>query len=285
MRRTSFANRANLDLIDEFYQRWRRDPASVDETWRAFFEGFELGGTAAGPGQTNVVRLIFAYRDLGHFLAHLNPLEPPPPASHPLLELSEFGLSENDLDRAFDVSAFRGMTQATLRELLAALRETYCGTVGIEYRHVLDLKVRRWLQERIEPRRFRPNLSLPRKLHVLQMLHAAELFERFLHSRFQGQKRFSLEGSETLIPLLDAIVNKAPDLGVKEFVLGMAHRGRLNVLANILRKPYQEIFNEFEDHFLDDGSTGDGDVKYHLGFSGDVDVNGYKLHLSLAPNP
>jgi 2-oxoglutarate dehydrogenase E1 component len=285
----SFATRANLELIDENYRRWRQDASSVDERWQAFFEGFDLAGQgqagASDERQTGIVRLIYAYRDLGHFQAHLDPLNPPPPP-HPLLQISAFGLAESDLTESFDGSGFRGLGRVTLSELLDALKQTYCGSVGVEYMHIQDTTIRDWLIERIEPRRMKPELPLRQKLRVLMTLHYADLFEKFLHTRYQGQKRFSLEGAETLIPVLDAIVEKAPALGVKEFVMGMAHRGRLNVLANILRKPYQEIFAEFEDNFLPDSIDGDGDVKYHLGFSSDyVTSKGEPIHLSLTPNP
>jgi 2-oxoglutarate dehydrogenase E1 component len=285
----SIANVANLELIEELYQRWQRDHQLVDERWQAFFEGFELAGRsptpAASQDQTGVVRLIYAYRDMGHFQAHLDPLGSAP-GPYPLLQLANFGLSDADLDRSFDGSAFQGLGQITLRELLAILNETYCRTVGVEYMHIQDTNVRRWLRDRIEPRRMRPELPLRQKLRVLMTLHYAELFEKFLHTRYQGQKRFSLEGAETLVPVVDALVEKAPSLGVKEFVAGMAHRGRLNLLANILRKPYQEIFAEFEDNFLPDSIEGDGDVKYHLGFSSNYKtLRGDMIHLSLTPNP
>ncbi|HJZ93335.1 MAG TPA: 2-oxoglutarate dehydrogenase E1 component [Gemmataceae bacterium] len=284
----TFATRSNLDLIEDFYARWRADPKSVDERWQAFFEGFELAGQTPVPcdtAQTGIVRMVFVYRNAGHLQAHLDPLSDKPPP-HPMLALAEFGLSESDLDRTFDCSVFRGMGQATLRELRAALEETYCRTVGIEFLHIQDTTIRGWIEDKIEPRRMRPDLPTRQKLRVLMTLHYAELFERFLHTRYQGQKRFSLEGAETLIPVLDAIVEKAPGLGVREFVLGMAHRGRLNVLANILRKPYQQLFAEFEDNFLPDSMDGDGDVKYHLGFSSDVTTtSGQRVHVSLTPNP
>src|SRR5262249_13303055 len=174
---------------------------------------------------------------------------------------------------------------ATLRELLAALRETYCRTIGVEYMHVQDRAIRHWLRDRMEPRRNRPDLPLRQKLRVLMELHFAELFEKFLQTRFVGQKRFSLEGAETLLPVLAAIVERGPEFGVQEFVIGMAHRGRLNVLANILGKPYQDVFAEFED-IQPETTDGDGDVKYHLGFSGDrVTAHGQTVHLSLTPNP
>jgi 2-oxoglutarate dehydrogenase E1 component len=285
---------ANMEALEDLYQRWQQDPQSVDASWRCFFEGFELGGEqpAAPAGeretasQVGVVRLIMAYRDLGHFLAHLDPLSERR-ASYSLLDLSEFGLTETDLDRAVDTSPFLGLSPvASLAELIKALRDTYCRTIGVEYMHIQDTHIRAWLQERMEPRRNRPRFDRARKVRILKSLHYAELFERFLHTRYTGQKRFSLEGSETLIPLLETLVEKAPDTGVREIVLGMSHRGRLNVLANILRKPYEEIFAQFEDKYLPESTDGDGDVKYHLGFSSDrVNYRGQKVHLSLSPNP
>src|SRR5207244_4787596 len=266
-----FATRWNTGALEPAYERWRSDPQSVDPSWRLFFEGFELGAGTDGLQtrvQTDIVRLIDAYRDLGHFLAHLDPLSERK-SSYPLLELSEFGLSAADLDRAFDTHHFLGLSKGTLRELLAALRETYCRTIGVEYMHIQDTRIRHWLQERMEPRRNQPTFPRRRKIRILMNLHFAELFEKFLHARYVGQKRFSLEGAETLIPLLDAAVEKAADLGTREIVFGMTHRGRLSVLANILGKPYQEIFAEFEENFLPGSVAGDGDVRYHLGFSCD----------------
>jgi 2-oxoglutarate dehydrogenase E1 component len=287
----SFATRWNLDVIESAYQRWQTDPTSVDERWRLFFEGFELGSAGGGPqqaeggGQVGIDQLIYAYRSLGHLLARLDPLSEARP-SHPLLQLSEFGLSEKDLDRTFDTSDFVGLPRATLRQLLAALQETYCRTIGVEYMHIQDTRILRWLQERMEPRRNQPNFSKRQKIRILMELHFAELFERFLHTRYLGQKRFSLEGAETLIPLLDALIDRGAEGGVRQVVLGMAHRGRLNVLANTLNKPYQELFSEFEDNFLPGSMDGDGDVKYHLGFSTDRPTSqGETVHVSLTPNP
>jgi 2-oxoglutarate dehydrogenase E1 component len=284
----SVATAANLEVIEAAYQCWRRDPASVDPSWRYFFEGFELGSARPavdGSLQIGVVRLIYAYREIGHFLAHLDPLSEPR-TTHPLLELSEFGLSEADLGRTVDTAPFIGLGPATLRELLKALRDTYCRKIGVEYMHIQDRRIRHWLQERMEPTRNRPDFDRARKVRILKSLDYAELFERFLHTRYTGQKRFSLEGAETLIPILEAIVEKAPESDVREIVLGMAHRGRLNVLANILRKPYEEIFAQFEDKYLPEMMDGDGDVKYHLGFSSDrVTARGATIHLSLSPNP
>ncbi|HEX4591460.1 MAG TPA: thiamine pyrophosphate-dependent enzyme, partial [Gemmataceae bacterium] len=286
----SFATRWNQGAIDDAYLRWQADPASVDEPWRAFFEGFALAERTPAPAadasaQLAIFRLVHAYRDLGHLIAQIDPLSDPPP-THPYLALSWFGLTEADLDRNFDAIPFLGFSHGKLRDLLAALRETYCRTIGVEYMHIQDIAVRRWLQERMEPRRNRPKLPLRQKMRVLMVLHYAELFEKFLHTRYQGQKRFSLEGAETTIPVLDAMIEKAGELGGKEVVIGMAHRGRLNVLTNILRKPYQDVFGEFEDVYAPELIDGDGDVKYHLGFSSDFETaKGHKIHLSLCPNP
>ncbi|MBX7104655.1 MAG: 2-oxoglutarate dehydrogenase E1 component [Gemmataceae bacterium] len=283
----TFATRANLELLDEYYQRWLADPSSVDAHWQAFFEGFALasdGEAKESEAQTRVVRLIAAHRDLGHVMADLDPLHPPPPADEQL-EPAFFNLTPADLDRTFDGSAFIGMHRATLREIIHACRETYCRTIGFEFQHVPDLRIRAWLKDRIEPNRGRPNFAAEQKVRILRSLLYGELFEDFLQSRYQGQKRFSLEGAEALIPLLDTIVQKSASMDIREFVIGMAHRGRLNVLANILGKPYDRIFAEFEDHFVDDSTDGDGDVKYHLGFSNTLNVNGHRVHLSLTPNP
>jgi 2-oxoglutarate dehydrogenase E1 component len=332
MHDSGLASRWNLDAIESAYTSWKKDPGSVDPSWRLFFEGFELGASPGalapdrksqaaldGRDHARIALLVNAYRDLGHLLAHLDPLSEPR-RTHPLLEISEFGFDQADLSRTYDTHPFifrlapsgAGASRlATLEELLDALRETYCRTIGVESMHIRDTRIRRWLQERMEPCRNYPNFDGQKKQWILKSLHYAELFERFLQSRFVGQKRFSLEGAETLIPLLEAIVENAAVTGVREIVIGMTHRGRLNVLANILRKPYQEIFAEFEENFLPASSDGDGDVKYHLGFSGDRTVEKVSgpfsaaglgknlqnipaekgpdtfstIHLSLSPNP
>ena len=191
------ATRWNLDAIESAYENWQRDPASVDASWRLFFEGFELGvGRLATPAldarcQTGVVRLIDAYRDLGHFLANLDPLSPPK-TSYALLELSEFGLDDSDLDKTFDTSPFVGLPKATLQQLLAALRETYCRTIGVEYMHIQDTRIRRWLQERMEPRRNQPNFPRRRKIRILMNLHFAELLWCVAKERLAGMKSHGL---------------------------------------------------------------------------------------------
>ena len=295
----------NGALVEEQFRRWHADPESVDPTWQAFFAGMRFAGTlpaAGGPGalgtgpasaaelrvQTGVTRLVFWYRQAGHLQAHTDPLSADAPPPNPLLALSNFGLTEADLDRTVDGSMVFGSDgPVVLRDLLDRLRDTYCRTIGIEYMHIDSLEVRKWLAERLEPVRGRPAVKLRQKYRTLLTLHEAELFEKFLHTKYVGQKRFSLEGGETLIPILDAIAQKSPSVGVKEIVIGMAHRGRLNVLANTLNKPFAEIFNEFEDNYLPLSShDGDGDVKYHLGFSADVaTADGGSVHLSVTPNP
>lgn len=296
MNRSTVANRWNLELIEQNHQRWRNDPASVEESWRIFFEGYELGQTTSSgaaadvnlevaQAQANVTRLIDGYREIGHYLADLDPLKLNPPRdTHELLELSSFGLSTEDLDREF-FTRLTDPPHCTLRQLIAILRETYCRKIGVEYMHIRDTKVRSWLQERMEPSRNRPGFDLRKKRRIILKLNAAEQFETFLHTHYVGQKRFSLEGAEMLIPLLDGIIERSSRFGVKEIVLGMPHRGRLNVLANILNKPYGMIFGEFEGN-APESVGGDGDVKYHLGFSSDhVTTDKHSIHLSLTPNP
>ncbi len=298
---TSFATPFNADLIDEYYQRWLDNPGAVDASWRAFFEGFTLaanGQTAAllaTPGdseaalaekkQARVDSLIFHYRSIGHLQAHLDPLAAPP-APLPRLEIAEYGLGEEDLDRAFNVGHYLSGGSMKLRDLVANLSRTYCGHVGVEYLHIQDTDVRRWLQSRMEPVFNQPSFERAQKLRILRRLHKAETFERFLHTRFLGQKRFALEGGETLIPLLDTLVEFCPALGVKEIVMGMAHRGRLTVLAGIFRKSYEFMFEEFSENYLPDTVAGDGDVKYHLGYDTEVvTTGGATVGLRLAANP
>jgi 2-oxoglutarate dehydrogenase E1 component len=297
MNRSTVANRWNLELIEDYHQRWRADPASVDESWRIFFEGFELGRSAGAPGggsgvdldlarkQAAVTRLIDAYREIGHTLADLDPLRLIlRRESHESLDLAAFGLTDADLDLVF-YTPLTDPPHAPLRTLIAVLRETYCGKVGAEYMHIPNPRIRSWLQERMEPIRNRPDYDLRKKRRILLKLNAAELFEKFLSIHYLGQKRFSLEGGEVLIPLLDAIIERSAKFGVREIVLGMPHRGRLNVLANILDKPYGMLFAEFEEN-LPETVAGDGDVKYHLGFSADhVTADKHTIHLSLTPNP
>jgi 2-oxoglutarate dehydrogenase E1 component len=298
MNRSTVANRWNLELIDEYHERWRNDPASVDESWRNFFEGFELGQADSAPSgpagwserdaaraQAGVTQLIDAYRETGHCLADLDPLRlMGRPETHGELSPSAFGLTEADLDREF-YNTLTDPPYATLRELIGVLRDTYCRKIGVEYMHIRNAQCRKWLQEQMEPTRNRPKFDIRQKRRIILKLNAAELFETFLSTRYVGQKRFSLEGGEMLIPMLDAIIERSARYGAREIVMGMPHRGRLNVLANILNKPYGMLFAEFEEN-LPETVAGDGDVKYHLGYSADhVTADEHTIHLSLTPNP
>jgi 2-oxoglutarate dehydrogenase E1 component len=256
-----FVTRANPAYVDGLYREYLRDPASVDEQWALFFAGFEVargdGARAAhltpeadaAQASLGVLSLIHSYREFGHLIANLDPLGHSQTV-HPLLELSEFGFTDADLDRPVECSSFRGCTRATIRELVALLRTTYCETFAVEYIDIADKPERDWLQERMEPLHNKPELTSEDRQAILAQLTAAAGFEQFLHTKYVGQKRFSLEGGESLIPLLNTLIEEADDSGVEQIVMGMAHRGRLNVLANILRKPYEMIFAEFEGTFL-----------------------------------
>jgi 2-oxoglutarate dehydrogenase E1 component len=277
--------RANPEYVDALYREYLRDPAAVDERWALVFAGFDLALRDGVRGGGSIAELVHTYRELGHLVADLDPLGGSP-REHPLLRLTELGFTERDLDRAVDWTPFKGGERGTLRELIEALRETYGGTLGVEYLPVADKARREWLQERMEPRRNRPELSAEDRRAVLERLVTAEAFEQFLQARYPGQKRFSLEGGEALVPLLDALVEETARLEVAEIVLGMPHRGRLNVLAHVLDKPYEMIFAEFEGTSLPDDVLGEGDVKYHLGYSHDWRTRGGReVHLSLSSNP
>src|SRR3984957_7423959 len=294
---------ANAELIEAMQRLWLDNPDAVDPTWRAFFQGFALGSNggslpssieneAAGHltivdslKQSHVHYLIAAYRAIGHLQAHLDPLSPPPPPS-PKLQLAQFNLSEADLDTAFDVGTYLGGGQMKLREIIAALEQTYCGHVGVEYVHIQDQDCRRWLQERIESSRLQPKFTQAQKVRILRRVHKAELFEKFLQTKYVGQKRFSLEGGETIIAALDAVIDQCPRQGVEEIDMGMAHRGRLNVLASVMRKSFDQLFEQFSENYIPDSVEGDGDVKYHLGYESILTTSsGQKGEVRLAANP
>lgn len=281
------------NMIDELYLRWQLgEPLPQD--WHHFFAGYQLGQEAAegaaeccdNPAMalklSGVQSLIYRYRDLGHLLACTDPLAPCP-VSHPLLDLSAFGLDEHDLQTVF-ITRRHHLQQATLQQFLSALQETYCRKIGVEFMHMQDPGERQWLIDRMEPCLNRSQLSLSDRLHILRKLHEAVLFESFLHRKFPGQKRFSLEGGEILLPVLESLLLASSQAGVVDLVMGMSHRGRLNVLANIFGKPYQNIFAEFRDA-LATGFVGDGDVKYHKGYSADRVFDNRTLHLTLTSNP
>jgi len=281
---------ASSDYVEELYERWRTDRDSVTPEWRSFFAGFDLAaGSRAGvpeaaEKQSCVASLMFAYRAIGHLIAKVDPLGDNL-ERHPELELEAFNLSEADLDEVFDTGHLPGPQQMTLREILEVLHDTYCRTVAVEYMHIQDRSARRWLQAEMEPVRNRPELGRDAKRRILSQLIDAEVFESFVHTHYLGQKRFSLEGAESVIPALHQFMETACATGAEEVVMGMSHRGRLNVLANILRKPYAMIFHEFEDNIPDAHDSG-GDVKYHRGFSSDYEcLDGTTVHISLTANP
>jgi 2-oxoglutarate dehydrogenase E1 component len=318
--RTDAAAADNGAQLESLYQQWKADPASVDAQWNSFFAGFELGcqqppkrgpadgsnarangaalssesspagqapaGVADRRKQARVDALIGAYRRLGHSMAKLDPLNLRQ-RSTPELTLEYMKLTEADLDLEFEFILSSKQTIMKLRDIIALMQEIYCGNTGIEYMHIEDFTIRRWLRDRLEAGVLsKDRLSNAEKKRVLSHLLEGELFEKFLHTRYVGQKRFSLEGGETIIPILDKIVEDCPRHGVQQIVMGMAHRGRLNVLANILGKDYEFLFNEFAENYVPNSTMGDGDVKYHLGYESIVTTStGPKIGISLAPNP
>ena len=286
----------NKDFIDSQYKRWKADPNAVSRDWRFFFEGFEVAGTREpealevydedqGLRQSRVEALIHRYRDVGHLLACLDPLVACP-TDHPFLNLSAFNLTAEDLEAIFYAKGLFKTHRASLGDIIKLLKETYCRSIGVEFMHLQDPEERRWLQDRMEPVQNRPNLDHKTKLRILNKLYQASLFEQFLHKKYLGQTRFSLEGAEAIIPMLDFLVNFVAKQGCREIILGMAHRGRLNVQTNILNKPYEDIFSEFESCYDPDSLFGAGDVKYHNGYMSDIKTNDdHPIRLFLVNNP
>ena len=299
--RPSIATRANLDLFEENYRRWQENPESVDSGWSAFFEGFELGnlpqrnGAVAGgspraePGegslQTRVDGLVYAYRTLGHTIALVNPLAEKRPENSSLT-LRELGFNEKDLDLRVSSKFFLNNEEMTLRDMIARLQKIYAGSIGAEFMHIQNTRIRNWVRHRLESRA--DKYSTPRQVQValLRTLMEADSFEVFLHSRYVGQKRFSLQGAESLMVILDTILHKCPPAAVEEICMGMAHRGRLNVLANFLKKSLRVIFTEFSENYIPDLVAGDGDVKYHLGYRTVRKLSsGAEVEIRLSANP
>ncbi|MEO7932386.1 MAG: 2-oxoglutarate dehydrogenase E1 component [Chthoniobacterales bacterium] len=300
--RFSIANASNAQLLDENYANWRRDPASVDHTWAAFFEGFEFGSANLAPASKNgaaephyssadsslqarVDSLVYAYRTLGHTISLIDPLGEKRP-DQPLLSLEEHKLADVSLETVVSSRYFLSGRKMPLGQLIESLQKIYCGTIGAEFMHIQNLRVRNWLRERIEA--YDPDAAengAKQKLRLRAVLKA-EAFEQFLHTRFVGQKRFSLQGGESLMVILNAILDRCPDLGVSEIVMGMAHRGRLTVLANFLHKQLRDLFTEFSENYIPNLVAGDGDVKYHLGYEVvRTTPDGGKVGIHLASNP
>lgn len=291
----SYLTNAELPFFDQLYTQYKQSPESVDKEWQKFFEGFELGSgrvlssTEEVPEQIRkeiyVLNLIKGYRTRGHLFTDTNPVRDRRKYT-PTLAIENFGLQEQDLDQTFNAGIEIGIGKSTLRAIIQHLEETYCRSIGAEFVYIRVPERVEWLQQKMESSKNMPSFSIEEKRHLLSKLNQAQVFENFLHTKFVGQKRFSLEGLETLIPALDEVIQYGAELGVKEFVVGMAHRGRLNVLANILGKSYNDIFKEFEGKTTEDDGIFEGDVKYHLGFSADITTrHGKEVHLALSPNP
>ena len=263
--RPSFATRGNLDLIEENYRRWQKNPESVDGSWRAFFEGFELGNTpqrngaaavaapaVAGaresPLQTRIDGLVYAYRTLGHTIARIDPLADKRP-ENPLLTLRELGFSEKDLDLQVSSKFFLDNKQDdAARDDRARSKSIYADAIGAEFQHIQNPRIRNWVRHRLESRPAKHQASIARcRSRFCGSCSKSEAFETFLHTRYVGQKRFSLQGAESLMVILDTILHRCPGDGIEEICMGMAHRGRLNVLANFLKKSLEVIFTEFSD--------------------------------------
>src|SRR5258706_1369166 len=296
MDKYSYISNADVGYIDQLYQNYKENPAGVDPTWQKFFEGYDFSsqrygenghGTTEGGNikETFVRTLIFAYRSFGHLKSNTNPVRER--RDHGVkLDHTNFGLADADLDTEFDVASEIGMPKSSLRKIIERLKVLYLGPIGFEYNFIRNDEVRNWFHQKVEKEYFSYNPSQEEKKRILSKLNEAVVFENFLHTKFLGQKRFSLEGGENTIPALDTIINKSAELGVKEVVIGMAHRGRLNVLTNILGKIYEQIFTEFEGNINPDLTMGDGDVKYHLGYASHIDTpSGNKIYLKLTPNP
>lgn len=292
MDKFSYLGNGDVNAVEELYNSYKRDPESVEQGWRSFFEGFEFFqknyDQEAIPQGTlkefKVIDLINAYRTRGHLFTLTNPVRERRKYT-PTLDIGNFGLQESDLDTTFQAGVELGIGPSKLRDIVEHLKTTYCRSIGIEYAYIRKTDVVSWIRQRIEPSRNLPAFSKEVKKKILEKLNEAVVFESFLHKKFVGQKRFSLEGGESLIPALDVVVQYGSEQGVDEIVIGMAHRGRLNVLANVLRKTYSQIFTEFEGKEYDDNLF-DGDVKYHLGFSSEIKSDsGKRVQLTLAPNP
>jgi 2-oxoglutarate dehydrogenase E1 component len=300
MKDFSYITQSHPAFIENLYRDFVKDPASVDPELKKFFEGFDFairnGATTATPSngaatadinwqkEFSVYRLMMAYRNKGHLVAKTNPIRPRIDRGA-RLELTHFGLTEQDLSISFAAGHALGLTNATLAQIIAHLEKCYTASVGVEYSYINDPAKVEWLIDAVEKQMHVP-LPLDAKRRVLEKLNQGVILEKFLHTKYVGQKRFSLEGGETTIAALDAIINTAADLTAKEVVIGMAHRGRLNVLANVMGKTYEQIFSEFEGTAKVDQTMGSGDVKYHMGYGSEVQTSGGKtISLKLMPNP
>ncbi|WP_027879505.1 2-oxoglutarate dehydrogenase E1 component [Mesoflavibacter zeaxanthinifaciens] len=301
MDKYSFLNAAHTAYFAELYDQYLKNPDSVEPSWRAFFQGYDFGSENYGmegeivegvsaqipehlQKEFQVVNLIDGYRSRGHLFTKTNPVRERRKYA-PTLELANFGLSEADLDTQFNAGEILGIGTQSLREILKHLDSIYCDSIGIEYMYIRQPEEIKWIQNKLNINDNQPSFTADQKKHILKKLNEAVSFETFLHTKYVGQKRFSLEGGESLIPALDAVIEKAAELGVEEFVMGMAHRGRLSTLTNIFGKSAKDIFSEFDGKDYEE-EVFDGDVKYHLGWTSQRSTDtGKKINLSIAPNP
>lgn len=292
MDKFTYIGNSDVNAIDDLYNRYVENPHSVDIEWARFFEGVDFAKTDFSTGEIpenfqkefKVINLINGYRTRGHLFTKTNPVRERRKYS-PTLAIENFGLEASDMNQVFQAGAEVGIGPATLADIIKHLELTYCQSIGIEYMYMREPERVQWFRERIELKN-RPKFTAEEKKHIFKKISDATIFEQFLAKKYVGQKRFSVEGGEALIPALDVIVQKAGELNVKEVVMGMAHRGRLNTLVNIFEKDAQSIFCEFDGKQFDSDESFDGDVKYHLGFSTDVKtLSGNSVHLTLAPNP
>ncbi len=293
MDKFSFLGSAEISSVDDLFQQYLQDNNSVEYGWQKFFEGFEFArknyeGITEIPQDVkkefDVINLINGYRSRGHLFTLTNPVRERRKYS-PTLDIENFGLSQTDLETVFQAGNQIGIGPAKLKDIIAHLKQTYCQSIGAEYMYIRIPKINVWLQEKMEGSKNTPNFAVHEKLMILHKLNQAVGLENFLHTKFVGQKRFSLEGAESTIPALDAICEKGADMGIQDFVIGMAHRGRLNILTNILDRKQEDVFSEFEGYLSED-TLFEGDVKYHVGYSCDrISNNGKPFHISLTPNP
>ncbi|MFK5855509.1 MAG: 2-oxoglutarate dehydrogenase E1 component [Bacteroidota bacterium] len=292
MDRYSFLNNSTPEIIEDLYKKFKESPQELDEGWLSFFEGMDFAFQNYSKKNTEIVtsdefkviNLINDYRRRGHLFTKTNPVRKRREYK-PDLSIQNYNLTNNDLERKFEAGKKIGIGNAKLKDIISFLEETYCHSIGVEYLFIRDLDMVKWLQNRFEGSKNNNNYSKDEKLYILEKLRRSVMFESFLQKKFPGQKRFSLEGAESLIPAMDAIMEKGSEMGIKEFIIGMPHRGRLNVLVNILRKPYKDVFSEFEGvEYNDEGLL--GDVKYHLGYTVNRTSSiGKKIKFTLAPNP
>jgi 2-oxoglutarate dehydrogenase E1 component len=309
MDRFSFLNAAHTEFFAQLYDQYIENPDSVEPSWRSFFQGFDFGmatyneenvidqmtsfasnsvsnGTVSEKvlKEFNVIKLIDGYRTRGHLFTKTNPVRDRRTYS-PNLAIENFGLAAADLETVFDAAKILGKQPTTLKEIIRHLENIYCQSIGVEYMYIRKPEVVQWIQDRLNVNENLPNFNVEQKKNILDKLNEAVSFENFLHTKYVGQKRFSLEGGESIIPALDALIEAAAEKGVEQFVMGMAHRGRLNILANIFGKPTQDIFSEFDGKDYDQEYF-DGDVKYHLGLTSERKTkSGKSININLAPNP